>query len=269
MAYQGGAFSGAIVISDSDGDGKWYVTPSMDVPIIWQNNTPTSVETYDSAQPGFRVSTGAAGGWYNKSENLQTFYAGRNLYVGDLEAPLGLTYTLSTREENGDGAIVTTRSTEAAPCVSWQAASNLAVTPKADGSGLTVAGGDLALLGQDVDGSPIYNYDTAVNPNKLRLTFNRTTGLMTGNFNLYYDYATAVDTTVDPVKYTWRHTAKIVSYAGVLLQEQNDAGNEVTGYGYYQSPGTSSYETSTGSTRSYSFKKSSEFRIHSVPAVIE
>ena len=266
MGYQGGAFSGASVISDSDGDGKLDVTPSLDVPLVWQNNAPTSVETYNAAQPGFRVFTDAAGGWYNKTENLQTFYTGKRLYVGDLEEPLGVKYTLSTRSAGG----VTTRTTEVAPSVSWEAALNLAVTPKADGSGLTVAAGDLAKLGQNADGSPVYNYNTAVNPNSLRLTFNRTTGLMTGNFNAYYDYATALDTTVTPaVPSAWRHTVKILPYAGVLLQEQNDAGNGVTGYGYFQSSGTSSYDSGSGYLRSYSFKQSSEFRIHSVPAVIE
>lgn len=257
MNYKGGAFSGLLTFGDSDGDSKKDIVGSAEFPMVWVNQNPNSVGLYSTSQPGFKVIAGAVGGWYNKTENLQTFYAGQRLYVGDLEAPLGMPYTLSTRTPAG-----TARTAETAACASWEAAANLEVTPKADGTGFTVPAGDLAQTGTGADGMPLYNYGTAVNPNKLRMTFVRTTGVMSGAFSIYYDYATAIDTVVDPDKYTWRHSFKTVYYAGVLLQEQNNYGNGVTAYGYYQSPGTG-----TGAARSYSYKQSSEFRVHAVPVV--
>lgn len=263
-AYQGGSLSGLLDFGNENGNAVWELSPNEEIPIFWTSLNPVHVGTYDAVQPGFTELLWAVGGWYNKGQDLRAFYTGRQLFVGDLEEPLGLNYTLSTRMTNGVGRVVTVRTAETAPSVSWQAAENLAVTPKADGSGFTVPAGDLVKTGTAADGEPIYNYATGVNPNGLRLSFNRASGLMSGSFNGYYDYPSAIDTTVDPAKLTWRHAASRLSYAGVLLQEQASTGTVVTAYGYYLSSGKAPYP---GSARTYSFKQSSEFRIHAVSEI--
>jgi len=259
--YQGGAFSGMLVFGDRNGNEVWDLGSSEEIPIFWVSLNPTHVATFNGAQPGFMEILGAVGGWYDKKQDLAAFYDGRQLYVGDLDAPSDLSYTRSTRIRNEAGRVVTVRTAEIAPSVSWQAAENLAVTPKADGSGFTVPAGDLVKTGTEENGKPIYNYDTGVNPNGLKLTVTRTSGLMRGTFNAYYDYPSVIDTTVEPNKLTWRRRVSRLSYAGILLQEQAETGDVVAAYGYYLSPEKIPYPDST---RTYSFKRSLEFRIHAV-----
>jgi len=259
--YQGGALSGMLVFGDRNGNGVWDLGSSEETPIFWTSLNPIHVGTYDAAQPGFIEKLEAVGGWYNKTQDLRAFYNGRQLYVGDLEAPPDLSYTLSTRVRNDAGRIVTVRSAETAPSVSWEAAENLAVTPKANGSGFTVPAGDLVKAGTKADGAPDYNYGMGVNPNGLRLSISRASGLMSGSFYAYYDYPSARDMTVDPEKLTWQHKVSRLSYAGILLQEQAETGTVVAAYGHYLVSEKAPYP---GSARTYSFKRSSEFLVHAV-----
>lgn len=260
-AYQGGYFSCVIAFGDENANGVKDVTQVGGVRGTWASFNPMAVQDYDATEPGFDVEVGVVGGWYDKAKNLQTFFADWELYVSDLTAPLGLAYTLTTRTRNLSGTIVSTRTAETAASICWQAAANVPVTTKADGTGFTVPLGDLVKTGTAADGAPLYNYATAVNPNSLRMSFNRSLGVLNGAFSAFYDYVTVLDQTGATEKKTWAHSAKSVSYNAILLQELVDDGRGLTAYGYYLYAGRSTYETATLATRTYSFKQSAEFSV--------
>jgi hypothetical protein len=257
--YAGGVFGGVICFGDQNTNGVIDVSMGYGDSLVWRSLDPFSVPSYDEANPGFESTVAAVGGWYNTTENLKSYYAGKTLFVDDLSEPPGLDYTLTTLDAEG-----TTRSDETALATSWQAVSNsLPVSVKANGSGFTVAAADLKLLGSGEDGEPLYNYDSAVNPNGLKLSFNRTTGLMSGTFNVYYDYVVKDDMRTDTEKLTWAHTQKTATYASILMLEQADQTSGLVSCGYYQFPESVTYETATGATRTYSLKRSYNFVISS------
>lgn len=269
-AYKGGLFAGVICFGDFNTNGVIDVTAFEDAPLQWSNKNPLSVPTYSSDNPGFDISLGVSGGWYNKLTNLANYYAGKVLSVGDLAEPPALSYQLQTKELDENNRTVTTTTTEETAPVLWQSITNaLTVTPRTDGTGFTVAAADLKQIGKDEDGMPLYNYDTAVNPSGLRMTFNRATGLMTGSFNVYYDYASVDNLTGDTETFTWAHTAKSCSYACVLLPERADLNSGIEGDGYYLFGGSSSYETGTGATKAYTLNYSYRFDVESDPVVSE
>ena len=254
-AYKGGLFGGIICFGDSNTNGVIDVNMGYGDKLIWSSLNPFSVPSYDAENPGFVSWLSAVGGWYNKLENLATYYAGKTLYVDDLAQPPDLSYTFKLMDSDG-----TSTSTETAEASSWQAtASNLVVSVKANGSGFTVPSADLKLLGKDDDGTPNYNYDSGVNPNGLTLSFNRTTGLMSGTFKVYYDYVVTQDSRGDTDKLTWKHTQKNASYAAALLLEQADPDSDMASDGYYLIQDSAMYETSSGADRSYTLKRSYEF----------
>ncbi len=263
-AYKGGLFGGVVCFGDLNTNGVKDIGLFDNAPLQWRNLNPLAVPAYDSENPGFDETLSVSGGWYNKLANLQAFYAGRSLFVGDLSAPPEISYLLTLRELDDANRTVTTVSQESAMATSWQSVTNvLTVTPKADGSGFTLPAADLKLLGVDEDGMPLYNYESAVNPNGVKMTFNRATGLLSGSFNPYYDYATVDDITGDTEKLTWAHTAKLCSYACVLLPERVASGDGIEADGYYLFGSSSTYETPTGLTRPYSFNYSFDFTLES------
>lgn len=269
-AYKGGLFAGVVCFGDFNTNGVKDIGRFDNAPLHWTSYNPQAVPVYDAENPGFDETLGVTGGWYNKLENLQAFYAGKVLSVGDLEQPPSISFKLSVRELNDLGGIDTTSSIESADPAAWQSITNaLTVTPKADGSGFTLPAADLLLLGKDSDGAPIYNYDSAANPSGLKMTFSRATGLMSGSFNALYDYATVADLTGDEPKYTWTHTVKTCAYAAVLLPERIDLLDNTEGAGYYLFGDTATYETDTGYTRSYSVNRSFDFTLESEPVAVE
>lgn len=260
-SYKGGLFAGVIRFADVNTNGVKDVSLFDEAVFVWRNFAPFSVSTYDSAEPGFESSVMAVGGWYDKTENLATHYQNQTLTVGDLAEPPELDYTLSLKTLDDTGRVVTEQLAETAASSSWQATSNaLVVNPTANGAGFTVAGADLKLQGVDESGAPVYNYDTAVNPNGLSVQFSRATGVMAGKFNIYYDYPAAIDATGEESVVTrWVHVSKKATYKGVILPERPDLNDGVEGDGYYLFPGKAAYETATGTGASYSFNYSFEF----------
>jgi len=258
--YKGGVFGGVICFGDQNTNGVIDVSMGYGESLVWRNLDPFSVPNYDETNPGFESTLSAIGGWYNKTENLKTYYEGKSLFVGDLEEPPELSYTQTTLDSDG-----TTRSDETTPAASWQSVTNyLPISIKANGSGFTVPNADLRLLGADDEGAPLYNYDTAVNPNALNVAFNRTTGVISGSFKVYYDYVVKDDARGDPEKLTWQHTQKVATYASVLmLEQQSDDYSDLVADGYYLFADSATYETATGAERSYSLKRSYDFAIRS------
>ncbi len=255
--YEGGLFGGVINFGDKDTNGVKDVSvgAGFGEALVWYSYNPFSVPVYDAENPGFESELSAIGGWYNSSENLKTHYEGRQLFVDDLAEPPELLNTKTVVTDEG-----TTREEEPVLATSWQSVeSNLTVSVKANGTGFTVSASDLRLLGKDDDGAPLYNYDSAVNPSGLTLTFNRTTGVMAGSFKVYYDYVTKEDTRSDPERLTWKHTQKPASYSSVLLLEQADKTSDVVSSGHYLFPDSSTYKTLDGAVRKYTLNRSYPF----------
>ncbi len=257
-AYAGGRFAGVLCFDDANTNGIPEISLFDSSVFVWSSLNPASMPEYDVESPGFESTLEPVGGWYNKLLNLSSYYKNKVLSVGDLAEPPELDYTLTVKERK-DGRVVSSNSVEQAAAASWQAVTNaLTITPKTDGSGFTVPRADLKLLGKNENGSPLYNYDVAVNPNGLNLQFNRATGLMSGKYNVYYDYASVQDSTGATVKTTWKHTAKSVAYQCVLLPERPSLQDGVEGRGYCLFADQGLYDSATG-VRSYTFNHSFEF----------
>lgn len=265
-AYQGGLFSGVLCFGDVNENGVWDVTEVDDYPFACVSFKPTSVPVYNPELPGFNLMLGVAGGRYDRYVSLHTVFGGSRFIVDELAQPFDLRYTRSTvARDEGSGRTVTTRSTEWAECVSWQASAPLEVAPNAAGNGFVVPGRDLAKTGTDeVTGQPLYNYETGINPNRFQLRLTSSTGLLRGSFSVYYDYATYINTTRDPAAMRWRHAAKTVPYAGVLLQEQAALadGPLTVGYGHSLYSSRAEYPDST---RTYTVKQSAAVGLLAIP----
>ncbi len=248
-AYQGGLFSGAVVFGDANTNGVTDI--SFGLPIFWISHKPDAVSEYGT---GFQVLCGVTGGRHDKTKTLATTYpAGTEFSIGGFSQPVGLPFTLAEIVAGGR----TVRGTAWATNVHWQAAQPLELGVNAAGTGFTVHGGDLAQTGVDgTTGQKLYNYDTAVNPDNVRVTWTRATGLLKGSFSIYYDYPTQLDTREEPaLQQKWVHTAKTVQYAGVLLQERADSG-DTAGFGYFLVSGKA-----PNGSRLYSFKQSGGFAV--------
>ena len=260
VAYSGGLFGGVISFGDLNTNGVRDVYLGDGEQIVWSSLNPQSVPEYDDENPGFEATLTAIGGWYSKTANLNAYYLNKRLYVGDLDEPPAFAYK-QTLLETENGKPVTSMSDETAFADSWQAETNLTVSVKADGTGFTVAAADLKLLGREDDGAPVYNYESAVNPNALKVSFNRATGVMSGSFKVYYDYVTKIDARSDPEKLTWKQTQVSADYAAILMLEQADETSELVASGHYLMPDSASYETATGATRKYTLKRSYDFSV--------
>ncbi len=259
-AYSGGRFAGVVCFGDLNTNGVVDAFLGYGEKFVWSSLNPQSVPQYDDENPGFESTLSVIGGWYSKTANLSAYYSGKTLSVGDLDEPPALAYMQSVMETE-DGKTVTTTSEETAEADSWQAETNLTVFVTANGAGFKVPAADLKLLEREADGKPVYNYDSAVNPNALKVSFNRATGVMSGSFKVYYDYATKIDTRSDPEKVTWKQTQVLASYAAILLLEQAEENSELVADGYYLLPDTAAYETAAGTMRKYSLKRSYPFNV--------
>ncbi len=255
-AYKGGHFGGVISFGDKNTNGVIDVCLGNDGKIVWTSRNPFSVPSYDEDSPGFIAALDVYGGWYDRTENLKAHYANKTIFVDDLQEPEPLKYRLSERFDEG-----TEVSDDEAMPMSWQSANHLTVVPKANGSGFTVPAADLKLEGYEEDGQPLYNYEDGINPNGLKLAFNRATGVMSGSFKVYYDYVVKADYRGDDDKLTWKHTAINATYKAILMLEQVDVTSDLVSLGHYLLPDSATYETAAGRERNYKFKRSYEFAV--------
>jgi hypothetical protein len=229
----------------------------------WWNYDPRSVPGYnpvfDGGTPanelGFINEVDAVGGFYSPTASLRSYYTNQVLYIDDMMMPPDRVFTYSTTDFGGLYKITET-SLEEAPVTCYEAGQPLAIT--VTDSGLTLnRPGDLAYLGKDDDGMPLYNYDTALNPTALRLAFTRATGIFSGGFSIYYDYESAMDWTADGGlgKASFTHTAVPVTYKGILTPNRID-GNPYAGQGFFLVPNKSVYENDDGKQFSYNLNHS-------------
>ena len=253
--YNGGTFGGVISFGDQNTNGVIDVSLGNAGKIVWRSRNPFSVPNYDEENPGFEATLDVYGGWYDRTENLKTHYANKTMFVEDLQEPAPLKYTLTVMDTDGTEVSVD----EVLP-MCWQStATNLTVFPKADGSGFTVPAADLKKAGYAEDGQPLYNYESGMNPNGVKLAFNRATGVMSGSFKVFYDYFVKADYRGDSEKLTWKHTEITATYASILMLEQVDATSDLVSLGHYLLPDSATYETATGAVRKYALKRSYEF----------
>ena len=93
-------------------------------------------------------------------------------------------------------------------------------------------------------------YDGA-NDGALTLSFTQATGVFKGSYTFWFDYVSAVDDSTDPMKETFAHTSKKVSFEGVVVQGSDEM------CGFYLWDASSSYEDpKTGKQKTYKYKES-------------
>lgn len=259
-AYQGGGFFGQAEFVTPDDVNTNVVLRTLDGGTFqWNNCDPRATDSYGD---GFARQLGLAGGWYDKLINLRAYYAD-GLAVGGVAVLPSYLATVRTTDWDPDAPArkITTTSTfavDAAPCLPDGLA--LAVTP-ATGAGTGLAAPRVVAPVKTTDpdtGMPSYNYDALANPSGLTISFTRATGIFKGTFNMYYDYVSADDLTVDPERQTWTHTVKSVSYEGALTPVREDTSDGVEGRGFFLWPGAASYPDKPGT---YPFNASYDFTL--------
>ncbi len=170
---------GGIVALKSDG------TFDSRISIEWNKDGAKS--SYD--REGFSLTIRPTGGWYDTIVNLQTYYLNRDFSV-EAEPVNGLpsgmlpngTYTLDSLPHD--------------------------VPAQLDGNALTVSGRKLVM---DSGNTALIDFAKSVNPWKVKASFNRATGLVTGTFQALSVTATASS------------TIGTFSHYGVLLMNRDAA----------------------------------------------
>jgi hypothetical protein len=241
-AYTFGSFFAEAVFGDANSNGVTDVTGNG----TWYSLNPQAVAPYTGS--GFQAAVTVSGGKYNKAKTLRQAFPGVAAYTVDgvsNPVPVVLSAPLTVKETNALGRVVSTRSTAEWEHIwgpyFWTAPLNAA------GTGFVIDRSTLKKQsGSNPDGSPVYNYEAAKNPNGVTMTFTKTTGLLKGAYSVWYDYPTVIDYTKDEagVQSGWKHTAKKASYTGVVLQENPDEDGAL-GYGHWLLPGTGVNGTKT------------------------
>ncbi len=234
--------------------------------ILWENLNPQATAEYGV---GFERGLSVVGGWYDKLRNLRAYYE-NGIVVGGVELP-ELVASVKTTDWN-DEQTRRVSSTEmgsfaaAATAPSGEAESIvLNVTPATGvGTGLSAPRADSPVKDPetgDYDYAADTNADGVSNTGALTIAFARATGLLSGSFNLYYDYVSAVDNTAaDPDRAETRsHVAKKVSYEGALTPviDPDDAG--LAGGGFFLWPFKAEYLNAQEKLVFYTLNESYDF----------
>ena len=229
--YKGGSICGAVEFIRSEDDGLIRLRlPSEDAEdqISWENSNPQATGGYESA--GFKRMLGVSGGQYNTLLNLRAYYE-NGLTVGGVAMPsLAASVKHTDWNETQTGKITQTLTEYIDAVGTSPEGLVLSVTPATGtGTGLAAPKADTPLKNTET-GEYDYTADTTKddvsNTSGLTLTYTRATGLFTGSFKTWYDYASAVDTTpLDGATQTMTHLSKAISFEGALtpVRESGDA----------------------------------------------
>jgi hypothetical protein len=231
VAYQGGCVFG-VVEFDRTGDSS--------VPFLrmlegkWDSRSPQATRFYGT---GFARTLALSGGWYNALINLRTFYE-HGLSVGGVTLPVlnALVKNTEWRDETHTGKM--TETVELPMSAVEDATPNglvLGVTPATPatsvGTGLAAPRADTPRR-EGLSASYDYTVDTTgdgvANMSGLTFTYLRATGLFSGSFKAWYDYASVLDATTGVE--TWTHTSKTFSFAGVLTPVREEGDTEGRGF---------------------------------------
>ena len=227
-AYKGGCFFGVAEFVRSDDGTVLLRLADMEDPMLWDNRSPQATGEYGAM---FARSVGISGGRYNTLINLRNYYE-NGLTVGGVAMPaLSASVKHTDWNETQTGKITQTLTEYQDAVGTTPEGLVLSVTPAMGtlGTGLSAPKVDIPLKNTET-GEYDYTADTTgdyvSNTSGLTLTYTRATGLFTGSFKTWYDYASAVDTTpLDGPVQTKAHTSKTASFEGALtpVRESGDA----------------------------------------------
>ena len=181
--------------------GTVYLQPMDGSPFLWQSLNPQATQTYAG---GFARELDIAGGWYSKSENLNTYYAGMNLTVGtDTNAPSPELAVGSVRYDS----------------VFWDPM-GVVLTPALKSGVMTGLVAPVAGKPTDADKNGEWDY-SATNSVGLKISLTRATGIFKGSFNAWFDY---------PEK---KHVSKSLPFEGALTPVRENMDDGVAGRGFF------------------------------------
>ena len=228
-------------VNPEDGD-KLYLGLLKGIPFHWESRNIQATSEYGV---GFLRVPGLSGGWYDNSINLSDYYEDKLTVAGIVASPLlsvAVRYTDFDPESEAENPPRKTTTV-------IEEVGDAGVSPNGIVLSLTFAkeiGIGLAAPKADTPkkdpGTGEYNYDL-VNPTGLTLSFTRATGIFKGGFNVYYDYISAENSTLDVPTQTYSHVIKKALYEGVLTPVRNPTDSDNRGgRGFYLWPGKSTYE---------------------------
>ena len=245
--YQGGMLCGWVWF-DRDGGPirNSGVQPyEWGLPILWRSFNPQATETYGD---GFWRELEINGGFYSKLIDLRSYYAD-GLRVGGVDGLPEIYTSVKVTGFDFESEL------ENPPKMIWYeegyvGASTylpngvlLSLTSLGTGFAAPKSPAPKKVIDPDTREFLGYNYEELENPSGLTFTLNRATGVFTGGFNLFYDYVSARDETVDPARETWTHTVKKMAYEGVLTPVREEGLGMGEGNGFFLWKETGYYDT--------------------------
>jgi formylglycine-generating enzyme required for sulfatase activity len=239
-AYRGGSLFGVVEIDRVDGGAPFLRLWEGK----WESRDPQATGTYGA---GFSRDLALTGGWYDRLINLRAYYVnGLTVYgaaLPELKASVRHTFWSTDPVYEPETHKITMTYVDipidAAAGAAQPYGLALGVTPLTP---LTSVGTGLAAPRVDtptrsgMTGPYNYAVDTPADgqTNTCGLTFNfaRATGLFSGSFKAWYDYASVLDETTGTE--LWTHTYKTMSFEGVLTPVREEG--EAEGRGFFLSP---------------------------------
>ena len=229
--YKGGCLFGmAEFLAPVEAGAGAVLVPMDGESFVWESRNPLATGTYGE---GFVRDLDLAGGWYNKLDNLYAYYTNMPLNIGTgALAPAPELLVGANRVESG-----------------WWNPGGLPLSVVFDRRGVPAGlAAPKAAKPVKVDGA--YAYEAATNTVGLTFSAVKTTGLFKGAFKAWFDYGT-------------KHTAKSISFAGVMTPRRADPQDGIEGRGFFLWTDKSQYTNSRGRAVPYAFKWSYDFVIQS------
>ncbi len=218
--YKGGYFFG--LAEFVAGAGAVYLRPLDGASFTWVNRNPQATFEPDK---GFSRELGITGGWYSKTENLNTYYAGKILKAGaDTNAPLPELAVGPIRYDS----------------MCWDP-SGVVLTPTLKSGVMTGLSAPAAGKPLDDDKNGVWDY-SAMNSVALKVSLARPTGIFKGSFNTWFDY---------PEK---KHVSKSLAFEGALTPVRENPDDGVAGRGFF-------LWSDKSLSPAYAFKWSYDFKI--------
>ena len=231
--YKGGCLFGmAEFLAPVEAGAGAVLVPMDGESFVWESRNPLATGTYGE---GFVRDLDLAGGWYNKLDNLYAYYTNMPLNIGTgALAPAPELLVGANRVESG-----------------WWNPGGLPLSVVFDRRGVPAGlAAPKAAKPVKVDGA--YAYEAATNTVGLTFSAVKTTGLFKGAFKAWFDYGT-------------KHTAKSISFAGVMTPRRADPQDGIEGRGFFLWTDKSQYTNSRGRSVPYVFKWSYDFIVESEP----
>jgi len=172
-----------------------------------------------------------AGGWYDTLGNLYAYYTGPSLTIGTDDGAADPVLTVGTNRYASAGwdpnGLTVAATTNAAGVMTGLAAPKAVLPPKVNG---------------------VYDYDAVTNAVGLAISLKRATGVFSGSFSAWFDYATT-------------HASRKLTFEGVLTPVREDASDGVAGRGYFLWADKSAYVNASGWSVAYGFNGSYDLQI--------